>query len=719
MHELAPLISDLAIMLGVAAFVTILFQRIHQPVVLGYLIAGIIIGPFTPPYSFVTDTNNIKILSELGVIFLMFSLGLEFSFQKLTRVGISAALIGLIEVVSMVLIGFAAGSLMGWNFYNSLFLGATLSISSTTIIIKAINDLQLKTKRFAELIFGVLIVEDLLAILLLVGLSTLVTNNHIISYDMLTATFKLILVVSAWFIIGYFVVPPIFREISNYINNETLTIISVALCLFLVCAAVYFQYSTALGAFIMGSILAETILIHRIEEVIMPIRDIFAAVFFISVGMLIDPHIIVANWPAVLFISTITIVGKIISTTGAALITGQSIQTSVRSGFGMAQIGEFSFIIAGLGTLLGVTDNKLYPLIVAVSAVTTFTTPYLIRVSGVLSTKFETSLPKKIKKRLQSYSAWVYRNQNRGADLPPLFTLRFLVNGLVVAIIFASVDWLIFHQLKLFSEESFLPNFIFLVIAVLLAAPFLWGMLFSGQKARFFTWLITFAEISILGSIYFETLPTIIFFFLMAILLFTLGYKQLGKAYAWFEKQLIANIQTETKGNEERYSELAPWETHLVEFNVNEFSSFIGKSLEELAFRQRFGVNIVAIVHGERAIPAPRGDEKIFSRDKLIVLGNDRQLESFHTELANSTAGFKQHDFLKDFSLKSILLTDEHHLVGKTIRDSQIREKINGMVVGLERKGVQILNPDPKTQLQADDLLLVVGEAKKIRRLKK
>jgi CPA2 family monovalent cation:H+ antiporter-2 len=315
----------------------------------------------------VSDITNIKILSELGVIFLMFSLGLEFSFDKLTRVGFSASVTGVIEVIIMVLIGYCVGRMMGWTYYDSLFLGAALSISSTTIIIKAIDGLGLKTKRFAELIFGVLIVEDLLAVLLLVALSTIVLTNHIFSYDMLSAACKLIIVVSAWFLFGYFLMPPLFRQIAGYISQETLTIISVALCLFLVCIAADLNYSTALGAFIMGSILAETVLVHRIETLIQPIRDIFAAVFFISVGMLIDPMVIIQHWPVVLLLAAVTIFGKILITTSAAIITGQSLSTSVRVGFGMAQVGEFSFIIAALGLSLNVTTNKLYPLIVAVS----------------------------------------------------------------------------------------------------------------------------------------------------------------------------------------------------------------------------------------------------------------------------------------------------------------------------------------------------------------
>ncbi|HMS45840.1 MAG TPA: cation:proton antiporter, partial [Alphaproteobacteria bacterium] len=324
MHDLAPLIQDLTLMLCVAGITTLLFQKIRQPVVLGYLVAGLIIGPYTPPYLLVSDLPNIKILSELGVIFLMFSLGLHFSFQKLVRVGFSAVLTGLFEVLVVCTIGFGIGRLMGWSFYDSLFLGAAISISSTTIIIKAINDLGLMKKRFADLVFGVLIVEDLLAILLLVFLSTMVTSDSIFSLEITWSALQLILVVGGWFIVGYFVIPTLMRRITGYASQETLTVVSVGLCLFLVWTASYFHYSTALGAFIMGSILSETRLVQRIDQITTPIKDIFAAVFFISVGMQLDPTIIWDQWFAVLVITLLVILGKLFVTALGAFLTGQS-----------------------------------------------------------------------------------------------------------------------------------------------------------------------------------------------------------------------------------------------------------------------------------------------------------------------------------------------------------------------------------------------------------
>lgn len=732
MHNLAPLIYDLTIMLGLAGIVVLLFQRIHQPIVLGYIVAGIIVGPHTPPYQLIKDVHNIEILSELGVIFLMFSLGLEFSFHKLKQVGFSASVTGFIEVIGMMLIGFLVGHhLLGWSYYNSLFLGAALSISSTTIIIKAIDELGLKTKRFAELIFGVLIVEDLLAILLLVGLSTLVTTRSVFSYDMLSAVIKLILVVGSWFLFGYFLVPPLFRGIARYINAETLTIISVALCLFLVTLAAYFNYSSALGAFIMGSILAETVLGHRIEHLIQPIRDIFAAVFFISVGMLINPMSILENWPIVILLVVVTIIGKILTTSTAAFLTGQSVDTSMRVGFSMAQIGEFSFIIAALCATLKVSNNQLYPLIVAVSAVTTFTTPYLIRLSSSASQFVMRHLPERTTYFLNSYTAWVYRSQTAAKGQATLGTpiTRLVANGIMLALIFAITHFTVFHKLD-FSEESIWMNNLCLLFSIMLASPFIWGMLFSYKKLKmpfyaegtfnpavFIIWLLTLLELTVLALVYFHSWATILFLVIVATIFIIFAYRHLERSYHWFENQLIKNLNNHTT-DQLRYEELAPWDTHLVEIEVGERSVFAGMTLAECQIRQLYGVNIVAICHGSRIIAAPRGDERIVAHDKLIVLGNDKQLESFTKQIEAATS-YKDEavSFLDNFTLKGILLEEGHPLIGKTIRSSTIRERVNGLVVGLERDNARILNPDPEMVLKMDDLLLVVGETQKVMKI--
>lgn len=722
MHGLAPLIKDLTIILGVAGLVTLLFHKIRQPVVLGYLIAGMIVGPFTPPHALISDSANIKVLAELGVIFLMFLLGLDFSFHKLKRVGFSASVTGLVEVVLMLGIGFVTGRAIGWSFENSIFLGAALAISSTTIIIKALEGLNLKQKRFAELIFGVLIVEDLLAILLLVALSTIIATANIFSLGMLWAAIKLVLVVGSWFLVGYFIVPSFFRKHIAQISNETLTIISVALCLLLVSAAAYFGYSVALGAFIMGSILAETNEIERIEHLMQPIRDIFAAVFFVSVGMLIDPRIIIEHFPIVLLISVVTILGKVIASSVGAFCTGQSVKTSLRVGFGMAQIGEFSFIIIGLGAALGVLNNTIYPVIVAVSAITTFTTPYLIRFSGYASDKLEKRLSPRMKNFIDSYSAWLYRSR---ADSEKRMwfrknSTRFIINAIIVAIIFQLTHYLLLPQLQKMGVPIHVINLSGWLIAIVLSAPFLWAMLstFAAKTETkkiwlslpvLSSWIVTITEISLFSLAYFNEVIVSIIIIPSAIILFILLYNQLEKSYQWFERRLVENLSNPIDKRNYKFEQLAPWDTHLVQIVATYGSPLVGKTFEESQLRQKFGINIVAIHRDGKTLLTPRGDEQLLADDQLIVLGNDEQIEKFE-KVVRKTQKLADNYSLADFTLKSLLLSETHALVGKTIRTSKIREKTHSLVVGLERRGARILNPDPATELEAGDLLFIVGQ---------
>lgn len=723
MHELAPLIQDLAVILGVAGIITLIFQRIHQPVVLGYLVAGIIIGPYTPPHALVTDMPNIKILSELGVIFLMFSLGLDFSFHKLTRVGFSASVTGIFEVILMSLLGFATGKMLGWSYFDSIFLGAALAISSTTIIIKAIDDLGLMQKRFAEFVFGILIVEDLLAVLLLVALSTIVATQHIFSFEIALAAIKLVLVVGSWFLIGYFLIPTFLRSIMQFTNDETLIIVSVGLCLFLVSVAAHFHYSTALGAFIMGSILAETPLIHRIERLIKPLRDIFAAVFFTSVGMMIDPHIIVTHWTAVLLITLVTIIGKLLTTGLGAFLSGQSLNTSLRAGFSMAQVGEFSFIIISLGLTLGVISNSLYPIIVAASGITTFTTPYLIRLSGTLAESLDKKLPEHTKYILGTYSAMLFRflsSSNQQSSVKKI-TLRLFVNGIVIAVIFTLVKKLILPRVEGLITTSWIAITTSWFIALLLSSPFLWGMIFSykvfspNQNVRstlrvmFFIYIISVIEVILLSVFYFQTGLMILLLVAFATLFLAIAFQQLEKTYHWFERQLVRNI-TRKSARHAKYAELAPWDTHLVELIVGTHTSLANKTLQHCQIRQIYGVNIVAISRGSHIILAPRGEEVLLPQDQLIVLGNDEQIEHFRKRIEISEPAHNTDDILTNFTLQAMLLENSNPLIGKTIRDSKIREQMMAIIVGLDRQGKHILNPDPNMILENGDLLLIVLE---------
>lgn len=733
MHDLAPIITDLAVILGVASLVTLLFQYIHQPVVLGYLVAGIIVGPHLLSHSLISDVPNIKATAELGVIFLMFSLGLEFSFHKLVSVGFSASITGLLEVILMMVLGFSVGHLLGWGFYDCLFLGAALSISSTTIIIKALDELHLKGKRFAQLIFGVLIVEDLLAILLLVVLTTMVQSRQLELTTFAVDILKLFLVVGSWFIIGYFVVPFFFRRIIDHASAETLTIVAIAFCLLLVVIAAYFNYSPALGAFIMGSILAETPQVHRIEELIRPIRDIFAAVFFVSVGMLIDPVTIIKHLPVVLLLSVITIFGKIVSSSLGALLTGQNINNSMRVGFGMAQIGEFSFIIVALGAAMGATSDMLYPIVVAVSVITTFTTPYLIRASGALGNWTEKHLPERTKMFLHNYSLLVYRAlaDSKSSSLYRKLVIRFVINGLLVAVIFTLSDAILSPYIREFINPDWLVEVLSWVTALTLSSPFIWAMLFAAKSEVIFSsqnkntsilligfiWFMVVAEILFLTIAYFYSWIIVTIFFAIAAIFFALFYSKLGKFYYWFEENFLANINLSQKGGINHFEQLAPWDNSLVLLTVSDDSPLIHKTLQDGEVRQKYGINIVAIQRKHNLLVAPRGEELLLPNDKLVVLGSDEQLDAFRKVIETPDFQPQSADMLTNFMLKPILLSNDNPLIGKTIRSSNIREYASGLVVGLERRGQQILNPDPATKLEEGDLLLLVGEVGRLKGL--
>lgn len=725
--HLPALIQDLAMILGTAALVTIVFQKIRQPVVLGYIVAGVIVGPFTPTPITVTDLPNIKVLAELGVIFLMFSLGLEFTFPKLIGVGVAAAGTAIVEVVLMVTIGYFAGLALGWSTIDSLFLGGILSISSTTIIIKAFDEMGLKTRRFAQIVFGVLIVEDLVAILLLVALSTVAVTQTLFSMDLVFQTIQLVAVVGSWFLLGYFLVPSFLRWAEKLLNNETLTVLSAGLCLILVVVATRFHYSSALGAFIMGSILAETREAHRIENIIRPVRDLFAAVFFVSVGMLVNPRSLTENLGPIALITVVTILGKIFSTTVGALITGQPIKRSVQIGFSLAQIGEFSFIIATLGSTLNVTSEFLYPIAVAVSVITTFTTPFLIRFSEGAAGVLERVLPASVTRRIAGYALWA-QNPRQTDELKKVAfgqVLRFLANSLLVALVVLAIA-----RFAMPWIGEYLPPLAAAIagwiISALVSAPFVWGM-FSAFRApamasgfrpfgtvSFLGQLATVVFLGSLSSVFFPTNASMILTMIAAAILFFAFYRRLERSYKWFERRFISNLKPAEKKAEEapsqtELSRLAPWDLYLTRLYVDPNSELVGKSLKESKVRSDYGLNVVAIQRGRDGVSAPGASDVIFPGDELLVLGTDEQIDRFKTVVEHPAHGAGKGRALSDHSLHRILIAPGSELVGRTIRDSGIRETMKGLVVGLERSNFRSINPDPATTLRAGDVLWTVS----------
>jgi CPA2 family monovalent cation:H+ antiporter-2 len=738
MSHLPGLINDLALILMTAGVVTLVFRKLKQPVVLGYLLAGFLVGPHFLHVPTVTDQPNVQIWSEIGIIFLLFALGLEFSFKKLAKVGGAAGVTAVIEVVGMIGVGFVAGKALGWNTMDSLFLGAILSMSSTTIIIRAFEEVGVKGRGFVSLVFGVLIVEDIIAILLLVLLGTVAVTKSFAGTEMLYSAGKLIFFLTLWFLAGIYFVPSFLRRAKPWINQETLLIMSIGLCFAMVVFATKVGFSSALGAFVMGSILAETVEAERIEHVIGPVKDLFAAVFFISVGMLINPDILVQYAGPIAIITLVTIIGKLMTTTLGALVAGRSVRHSIQAGFSLAQIGEFSFIIAGLGLSLKVTSEFLYPIAVSVSAVTTFCTPYLIKHSDKSADKIEAMLPESWKNALAHYA----RNTGSVASTSEWSTLvrsyasAVFIFGILVSAIFLFIGKVL-PTLVTFDERiEGLREALSFVAALALAAPFLWAMAIRRPRAELIAslWtnhrarvplavleisrvLIAAALIGILSSealsLNFALTSTIAF---CAILVFAFS-RNLNALYQVIEKRFVANLsERETMSNEPAPA-LAPWDAHVVWFDIPPNSTVAGLSIGELGIRSTFGVTIAAIERGDRRLLAPNFEERIFPHDRLAVLGTDEQLSEFRKQIETEHAFEADEIEATHYALRQVELRETSPLIGKTVRDSEIRTRTKGLLVGLERQGQRILNPESSTVFKPGDHLWIVGDPNSIRSL--
>jgi len=735
MLHLPVLITDLGLILAAAGVTTLLFKKINQPLVLGYILAGLLVGPHIHFFPTVTDNESIHIWAEIGVIFLLFSLGLEFSFKKLVKVGGSASITAIVEVVCMLLIGFVAGKAMGWSNMDSIFLGGILSVSSTTIIIRAFEELGVKHKKFAGLVFGVLIVEDLVAILLLVLLSTLAVSRQFAGADMFFSILKLCFFLVLWFIAGIFIVPTFLKATKKLMNDETMLVVSIALCLIMVMLAVKVGFSPALGAFIMGSILAETTQAEKIEHLTKSVKDLFAAIFFVSVGMLIDPGILVTYAVPILIITLATIVGKFLSSGLGALVSGQPLKTAVQTGMSLAQIGEFSFIIATLGLTLKVTSDFLYPIAVAVSAITTFTTPYLIKSSEPFFRFLERKMPAKWVEGLNRYSTSTagITTMSDWKTLLKSYTFNTIIHSVIlIALIFAASRYLQpFITSHIINGNK--GNIISLAVSFICMAPFLWALAIRRieKKAHSSLWLnkkytrgplvaleilrIALAIFAVGFLIYqfYNTWIALTIALVLIVSVMIIFRRRLQQFYDRIEHRFLYNLNAREEQNKQ--PEILPWDTHLTELTVSPESKLVGRSLIELAIREKYGVNIALIERGNKMIPTPARDERLYPNDKVMLIGTDDQLAAI-TELFKAQAEEQLESYFpkKDMTLQKIVITSLSPVFGQTIRDSGIREKTQGLVVGIERKGERILNPDSGLIFQHDDIVWIVGNNKKI-----
>lgn len=741
LEHLPVLIYDLAIILTAAAVSTLLFSKMKQPIVLGYLIAGFLVGPHFNLTPTIVDTESVKVWAEIGVIFLLFGLGLEFSFKKLAKVGKSASIAAFFEIVIMIGCGYLFGRAVGWSQMDSLFLGAILSMSSTTIIIRAFDEAGLKGRGFVSLVFGILIVQDLAAILLMVLLAAISIPDNFSGANLLYLSARLGFFLLLWFVAGIYLIPTLLRWVRSFVTSEIMLVVSIGLCLTMVVVASKAGFSAALGAFIMGSILAETEDGSRIEHLMISVKDLFAAVFFVSVGMLIDPTVLKEHWLVVLLIVIMSIFGKLFGSVVGALLSGRSLKQSMQAGMSLAQIGEFSFIIATLGMTLNVTSQFLYPIIIAVSAVTTFTTPYMIRYSGPIYAWTEARIPAKLLDYLNRYEVAMSTDNREGALglVWRIYGFTILLNTVVVVAITLATKEFILPKLYLFDDQ-FVARMVAGLATLVLCSPFLWAIVLmlprklasedastlqrlrSLQIGVFFVRLI--AGLSLLAFIV-NTFSTAQSFSLLVMTLFIASMFLLKRFIAPFylsvEKRFISNLNSNegtTEGDERRKSELAPWDASLADFVLSSDSPLAGKTLEESNFRGSTGATVAMIDRGHSRLFAPGRAERLLPNDRIFLIGTDDQIAVAKSMI--EAEGIRPPQVKNDmFGLQSVKLNEGSSYINMPIRDTGIRENALGLIVGIEREGERILNPDSDFVLRPGDLIWVVGQRDKVQKLRK
>ncbi len=744
MAHLPELITDLALILLVGAFVTLLFKRIKQPLVLGYIIAGFLVGPHFNLVPTVVDEKNIDTFAEIGVIMLLFSLGLEFSFKKLVSVGGSASITAVVEIIFIGLGGYLTGYLLGWNQMDSLFLGGMLASSSTTIILKAFDELNMKTKQFAQIVFGVLIVEDIIVILLMVLLSTIAVTQQFEGSEIIFTILKLVFFLILWFLVGIYLLPSFLKKTRKLFDEETVLIFSVGLCFGMVILATQVGFSAELGAFVMGSIIAETTMAEKVEHVTQPIKQLFGTVFFVSVGMMIDPAAMVEYaWP-IAVITLLTIVGKFFFSALGALISGQPLKQSIQVGMSMAQIGEFAFIVATLGLTLGVISDFLFPVAVGVSAITTFTTPYMMKLADPFYEWIMRRLPEKYVERIENYSLETDKmNANpKWQQVTKEYIRIIVVNTIVLIAIILVFRFTVIPFVNRNIEDPLYQNTIVLSLATLISAPFLWAILTKQPKendlAQYNTTLVVALNIVrfLLGvffiGLFVDQLTSTKYAILIALplVVFLLWFfsTRIQSVYHKIEDQFISNFNEREKQhylknktaidmkqkNLEFKEKLKTWDAHIAVMEVDPMATFIGIKLQELQWKEKYGINVVYIKRGGNLINLPGRDNRLLPYDKVGVLGTDEQFQNFKEVFDQKHDELEEFD-VNDIGLKKVLINSSCKYIGSSIRESGIREDLLSQVVGVEREDNRVLNPDSSHIIQEGDILWMVGNVKRLR----
>ena len=749
MGELPALIQDLALMLVVAGIVTLIFKRLKQPLVLGYVVAGFLVSPHMPYTASVLDTENVHLWADIGVMFLLFSLGLDFSFKKILKMGVSPIISAVTIIFCMSMLGVVVGHAFGWSKMDCIFLGGMLAMSSTTIIYKAFDDLGLRQQQFAGLVMSVLILEDILAIVMMVLLSAVASGNNPDGGQMLGSIMRIVFFLVLWLVVGIFAIPILLRKVRDLINSEVLLIVSLGLCCAMAVFSTKVGFSSAFGAFIMGSILAETIEADKIINLVEPVKNLFGAIFFVSVGMLVDPAILV-EYALPIFVLVLTIlIGQAVFGTFAFMLGGESLKSAMRCGFSMAQIGEFSFIIASLGLSLGVISNFLYPVVVAVSVITTFLTPYMIRLATPVYNNLEKHLPTKIIKLLNqlTMSHKDVKHKSLWKPLLTQMTLNTVVYSILssasIAVMFTFVLPLM-NQLLPGKQFQWYANAITGVLTILLIAPFLRAIVMKKNRSEEFRALWAESNrnrLPLLFTILVRAIIATSFIFYIChylthfthALMITIGVivMTLIVLSRWTKKRSITlerlfifnlrsrEIEAQVHGRKRPLYEgkLLDRDIHIAEFEVPFNSQWMGQSLKQLNLGQKYGVHISSILRGGQRLNIPDGDYVIFPYDKLQVIGSDSQFTAFSEALKTQILDEDKDVEKREMKLQQMIIGSDSPFIGKTLKDSKIRDYYSCMVVGLEEGGESLSPFKPNRKFQEGDIVWVVGEEEALQAL--
>ena len=742
------MIQDLALILVVAGIVTLIFKRLRQPLVLGYIVAGFLVSPHMPYVMSVVEKANIHTWADIGVMFLLFSLGLDFSFKKIYKMGAAPIIAAITIVVCMMMLGYSVGRMFSWSDINSIFLGGMLAMSSTTIIYKAFDDLGLRQQRFASLVMSVLILEDILAIVMMVMLSAIATGDNPDSGAMLMSVVRIGFFLTLWFVVGIFAIPLFLRSTRNLMTSETLLIVSLGLCCFMAVVSTKAGFSSAFGAFVMGSILAETVEAEKIEKVTEPVKNLFGAIFFVSVGMLVDPAVLAAYAVPIIVIVLTIIIGQVVFGTLGFFLSGQSLHTAMRCGFSMAQIGEFAFIIASLGMSLNVIADYLYPIVVAVSVITTFLTPYMIRGAEPAYRLIERHLPKSLVLQLNSLTVRQHdgeKTERRSQTSQRVLWRRLLrsmvLNTVVYTILLVAVTYISLTVVLLFMR-TILPhwwaNGVTGIIAVTALAPFMRAIVMKKNHSEEWQQLWAMSALNrlpLLSTVVARGAICLAFLFyicnylarfrnavvivigIMVIILIVLS-RQIKQRSIRLERLFLKNLRSRDVAAQVKGAKRPSYASHLIErdltmaeVTVPPNSLWAGQTLAELQLGRKLGIHVSSILRDGRRLNIPYGAERIFPADRLQVIGSDEQI----TEVCKAleTAIIPDDEVLyedREMILRQVVINGNSPVLGKALRESGIRERYGLLVVGIEQGQQNLTSVNPNHVFEYGDVVWMVGE---------